>query len=366
MLARVGGDEFIIVLDALNDDYAPSVIAQEIIESLTRPFSIQNHALQIGTSIGISIYPDDSENIHTLIRHADMAMYQAKEMGRNRFRYFTASLSDRIENRLKLENALRNALEAEQFSLVYQPIVDLERAQVCSVEALIRWHHPEMGLVTPDQFIPLIEENGLIHEIGLWVLRTACQQLNHWHGQGLGIDTISINVSSIQFQQSDLPKKFQQVLDAENVDAQAINLEITENHLMDQTERNLTLLNDLRQAGHKISVDDFGVGYSSMSYMKRLPINTIKIDRSFIHDIPGNQNDMQITQAIVALSNSLGYSTVAEGVEQPDQLHFLQQIGCRYVQGYFFSKPLPAHELETSIGSLNQYLLESVHFAKQN
>lgn len=358
MLARVGGDEFIVVLDTLNDDYSPSIIAQDIIGSLATAFSVRNHELRVGTSIGISIFPDDSEDIHTLIRHADMAMYQAKDMGRNRFRYFTTSLSDKTENRLKLENALRDALEQNQFSLVYQPIIDLELGKVSSAEALIRWHHPDMGLITPDEFIPLIEENGLIHEIGLWGLRSACQQFNHWQQQGLGIENIAVNVSSIQFQRSNLLENFQQVLNEENVAAQSIGLEITENHLMDQTEHNIAFLNGLKQAGHKISVDDFGIGYSSMSYMKRLPINTIKIDRSFISDIPEDQNDMQITHAIVALSNSLGYTTVAEGVEELDQLHFLQDIGCRYLQGYLFSKPLAAKDFEQQIDVLNQRLVE--------
>ncbi|WP_299182671.1 EAL domain-containing protein [uncultured Neptuniibacter sp.] len=353
-LARIGGDEFIIVLESFSNDQAPATIAQDIIDSIKDPISVMGHKLNISVSIGIALFPRDSDDIHMLIKHADIAMYRAKELGRNRFRYYTQTLSERTEKRLKTEAALREAMGNHQFSLYYQPITHIETGKVTRAEALIRWHHPELGMVPPDYFIPIAEENGLIHEIGLWVMTEACRQFKRWEAEQLGIRSISINVSSIQFQQGDLISRFAAILSQEQVDAHSIGIEITEHYLMDQTERNIAYLTDLKDAGHNILVDDFGVGYSSMSYMKRLPLDIIKIDRSFISDIPADKNDIQITQAIIALTHSLGYGSVAEGVENTEQLAFLQQIGCDYAQGYYFSRPLPPKEFALRVVELNQ------------
>lgn len=358
-LARIGGDEFILVMESFEDEQSPALVAQSLIDSLKEPFTIGEHEFQISASIGISIFPDDSDEIHTLIKHADIAMYQAKEQGRNRFRYYTQSLSEKTEKRLEIENALRQAITKNQFRLVYQPIINLRSSKVSHAEALIRWHHPDFGVVNPDVFIPVAEENGLIHELGLWVFREACKQLKQWQESGLGVFNVSVNVSSIQFQQSDLINNFKTILEQEAISADCINIEITESHLMDQTERNIAFLNALKHAGHKISVDDFGVGYSSMSYMKRLPLDTIKIDRSFISDIPEDTNDIQITQAIIALALNLGYESVAEGVENVQQMDFLRKIGCHYAQGFFFAKPLSPEDFENRVKELNDYLPSS-------
>jgi len=355
-LARIGGDEFVVILESFEDEQSPARIAQDIIDTVQRPYKVMGHMLNVSASIGIALYPDDSEDIHTLIKHADIAMYRAKELGRNRFRYYTQSLSERTEKRLKTDAALREALTLNQFSLHFQPIIDLHSCTVSHAEALIRWEHPDMGMISPEYFIPIAEENGLIHEIGLWVLREACICFKEWQKQGLNLNAVSINVSSIQFQKGNLAETFKSILDEENIKASCIDIEITERYLMDQTERNILYLNTLKSAGHTISVDDFGVGYSSMSYMKRLPLNIIKIDRSFISDIPEDNNDIQISQAIIALSHNLGYKATAEGVEKEEQFSFLMETGCNYAQGYYFSRPVANDQFIDCVHSLNKKL----------
>ncbi len=352
-LARLGGDEFMLVMESFEDRESPAKVARSLIDAIAKPLVIGDHEVQISASIGVAFFPDDSDDTHTLIKYADIAMYQAKEEGKNCFRYYTEDLSAKIDNRLKIENTLRYAISENQFELVYQPVIDLATSRVSSAEALIRWHHPELGTINSETFIPIAEENGFIHELGLWVLNEACQQIRQWQESGLGINSLSINVSSIQFQQRDLTKNFKAILEQAGVSAERINIEITENHLMDQTERNIAFLNELKQMGHTLSVDDFGVGYSSMSYMKRLPLDYIKIDRSFISDIPKNENDVQITKAIVALSQNLGYVSIAEGVESAEQLKFLRDIGCHYAQGFFIAKPLRAELFAKRVKELN-------------
>lgn len=358
-LARLGGDEFVVVLESIRDNNEPAQVAQHVIDTLQQPMDIAGFHLNISASAGIAFYPNDAQDIHTLIKNADNAMYEAKELGRNHFRYFTKNLSEETEKRLKTESALREALPNNQLSLVFQPIIDLNRMEVSHAEALIRWHHPELGQVSPEYFIPIAEENGLIHEIGLWVAQTACATYKDWLAHGLQLHAIAINVSSIQFQKGNFTEQLQDILRAEGLDARSIEIEITERYLTDQTERNIHHLNALKAAGHLISVDDFGVGYSSMSYMKTLPLDIIKIDRSFINDIAVDPNDRQITQAIVSLSHNLGYRVIAEGVENEAQLTFLQHSNCDYAQGYLFSRPLPADEFIDVINTLNNRLKTS-------
>ncbi len=366
-LARLGGDEFVILLESVADDNSPGKVAQQIIDVLQQPLEVSGYRLNISASIGIAVYPDDCTDIHALIKNADNAMYQAKARGRNTFRYYTQSLSEESERRLKTESALREALQQNQFSLVFQPIVDLKSLEVSHAEALLRWHHPELGMVSPEYFIPIAEENGLIHEIGLWVFEHACQVYKHWLSEGLALNSIAINVSSVQFNKGDLAQRFQAILEREGLDARSVEIEITERYLMDQTEQTLIHLDALKKAGHLISVDDFGVGYSSMSYMKRLPLDIIKIDRSFISDIPIDINDKQISTAIIALSHNLGYRVVAEGVENEAQLSFLEKTRCDFAQGYFFSKPVPeeqfiatTREINTRLRRQNQQTLDLV------
>ncbi|MDO6515069.1 EAL domain-containing protein [Neptuniibacter sp. 2_MG-2023] len=356
-LARIGGDEFVVILETFDDEEATALIAQELIDIIQHPYNVMGHVVNISASLGISVYPNDSKDVHTLIKYADIAMYRAKELGRNRFRYYTQSLSERTDKRLRTDTALREALGLGQFSLHFQPIIDLNSCTVSHAEALIRWNHPEMGMVPPDYFIPIAEENGLIHELGLWVLSEACRCYKEWKANGLDLNRISINVSSIQFQKGNLTETFKRILQEEGIEAQRIDIEITERYLMDQTERNIHYLNTLKKSGHTITVDDFGVGYSSMSYMKRLPLDIIKIDRSFISDIPEDRNDIQISQAIISLSHNLGYKATAEGVEIVEQFNFLREAHCDYAQGYYFSPPVPAHQFIECVKQLNTRLM---------
>lgn len=355
-LARLGGDEFVILLESLDDNSTPAKVAQNILDTLQTPMDVAGFHLNISASIGIAFYPDDADNIHSLIKNADNAMYQAKELGRNRFRYYTRALSEETEKRLATESALREALPLEQFHLVFQPIVNLQTMEVSHAEALIRWQHPELGFVSPEYFIPIAEENGLINDIGIWVVRQACQAYKSWMAKGLILKSVAINVSSIQFKKGNLTRIIESILAEEGLDARTIEIEITERYLMDQTEHTIKHLNALKRAGHLISVDDFGVGYSSMSYMKRLPLDIIKIDRSFVSDIAEDENDRQISQAIISLSHNLGYRVIAEGVENEAQLEFLERCGCDFAQGYFFSKPVTEAEFIHVTGGLNERL----------
>lgn len=355
-LVRLGGDEFVILLESLEDTNTPAKVAQNIIDTLQEPMDVAGFHLNISASIGIAFYPDDADNIHGLIKNADNAMYQAKELGRNRFRYYTRALSEATEKRLKTESALREALQKDQFHLVFQPIINLRTMEVSHAEALIRWQHPEIGFISPEYFIPIAEENGLIHDIGLWVVRRACQAYKGWITQGVLLKSVAINVSSVQFKKGNLTRTIQSILAEEDMDARSLEIEITERYLMDQTEHNIKHLDALKQAGHLISVDDFGVGYSSMSYMKRLPLDIIKIDRSFVRDLADDENDRQISQAIIGLSHNLGYRVVAEGVEHEAQLAFLQSSHCDFAQGYLFSKPLTETEFIATVPELNARL----------
>ncbi len=355
-LVRLGGDEFVILLESLEDNNTPGKVAQNIIDTLQEPMDVAGFHLNISASIGIAFYPEDADNMHSLIKNADNAMYQAKELGRNRFRYYTRALSEETEKRLATESALREAMQLDQFHLVFQPIINLRTMEVSHAEALIRWQHPDLGFVSPEYFIPIAEENGLINEIGIWVVREACKAYKNWMTQGLILKSVAINVSSVQFKKGDLTHTIQSILAEEGLDARAIEIEITERYLMDQTEHSIKHLDALKRAGHLISVDDFGVGYSSMSYMKRLPLDIIKIDRSFVNDIAEDENDRQISQAIISLSHNLGYRVIAEGVENEAQLAFLEHSGCDFAQGYFFSRPVTEDTFIEVTTELNERL----------
>lgn len=355
-LARLGGDEFVVLLESIADETAAAKVSESIIQSLREPLEVRGHRLNITASIGIALFPDDSDDSHSLIRQADNAMYQAKELGRNHYRFYTPQLSEQTAQRLKVESAMREALQMNQFSLVFQPVIDLHNRRVSRAEVLLRWQHPQMGFIAPDYFIPIAEENGLIHDIGLWVTTQACATLQQWQQSKLPLEALAINVSSVQFQRDDFVSRIQMALHQARLEANQLEIEITERYLMEQTEEKIRDLNALKRAGHCITVDDFGIGYSSMSYMKRLPLDCIKIDRSFIKDIPEDANDEQISQAIIALSHNLGYKVVAEGVENEAQLAFLQRCGCDYAQGYLFSRPVTAAALPATIADLNARL----------
>ncbi len=344
-LARVGGDEFIVLMQAISGDDDPAFVAEKIHAIVKEPINILEYNLNNTASIGIALFPNDGEDPATLIKNADSAMYFAKDEGKDNYQYYTKDLSEQIHRRLELEHALRNAVENQELSLHFQPQLDLNSGKVLGAEALLRWNHPELGSVSPLEFIPVAEDSGLIVDIGEWVFRNACQEFLNWRESDCAVESIAINVSSVQFNQGDIAQTFNSIIEQLGVDARHIEIEITEHYLMEHTAHNKHVLDSLRKIGFRISVDDFGTGYSSMSYLKALPLDTIKIDKSFIDDIPHDQNDVQITKAILAMSHSLDYTVIAEGIEKEEQLQLLRELNCNIGQGYLFSKPLPSTEL---------------------
>lgn len=351
ILARLGGDEFVLVVEnfSLIDELEP--VARKLLSILSEPFVLDGHELFIGASIGISLYPDDGSEADTLIRNADSAMYRAKEAGRNNHQFYTRELTQAVAERLALESELRYALERDEFQLYYQPQVELRSGRIIGVEALIRWQSSQRGMVAPDKFIPLAEKSGLILSIGEWVLREACRQMMQWREEGYELARISVNVSALQIQRGKLTEMVTQVLVQTGLEAECLDLEITESVLMSNPKEVIELLEDLRSLGLSLAVDDFGTGYSSLSYLKRFPINTLKIDQAFVRDIPDDSNDKAIARAIIALGDSLQLDTLAEGVETEAQRDFLLRAGCEYAQGYLYSRPLPAKDFLALIHS---------------
>ena len=343
-LARQGGDEFILVLTDLPDPAAAGWVAQHLLQALHAPFILDQHVLHVAASIGISIYPLDATDPPTLIRFADSAMYQAKADGRADYAFFTAELNTRVSELFTLSNELRLALEQDEFVLHYQPQIDLATGQPVGVEALIRWRHPQRGLILPIQFITVAEETGLIGPIGEWTLRAACAQNRLWQDAGVPPLPIAVNLSAKQWLQSHLEQQVTEALESADLEPRFLELEITESLLMRNTDKMIETMRRLQERGVQFAVDDFGTGYSSLSYLKRLPVNRLKIDRSFVRDIPDDADDVAIAVAIIQLGKSLRLNVVAEGVETPEQLRFLGEQGCNVAQGYHFSKPLPAQE----------------------
>lgn len=345
-LARLGGDEFVLVLPAVDDNHAATVVAQKIMDVLKSSFHVDAHELHIGGSIGISLYPHDGEDADALMRAADTAMYHAKGKGRANYQFFTASLNAAAQHRLAIANQLRHALPRGEFSLHYQPQIDMERNRIVGAEALLRWHHGDRGLVSPVEFIPIAEETGLIVPIGEWVMREACAQLRRWRDAGHADFTMAVNLSPRQVMQPGFADLVARILDDAGVPASALEIEITESILMHPTEENLAPLMRLSEMGVQLSVDDFGTGYSSLSYLKRFPIDTLKIDKSFIHGIGQAQDNTAITTAIIAMAHSLHLKVIAEGVETAEQAAFLRAHQCVYAQGYYYSRPVPADAFE--------------------
>ena len=342
-VARLGGDEFTVLLPELRYIEDCATVARKILESLTRPFPLDGHEVFVSASIGITLYPFD-ESIDTLLRNADTAMYHVKENGGNGFEYYTTEMSTASLKRLSLESALRRALERQEFVLHYQPQVDLVSGHVVGAEALLRWQHPEWGLVAPGDFIPLAEETGLIVPIGKWVLFTACRQAKDWQDAGHPPITVAINVSARQFYQKDFMDTVCEVLETTQLDPRYLEIELTEGTVMQNGQATTAMLNELHKMGIQFSIDDFGTGYSSLSYLKRFPIDRIKIDRSFVTNITSDTDDAALASAIIAMSHALDIQTVAEGVETKEQLAFLRDRRCDQIQGYLFSRPIPAEE----------------------
>jgi diguanylate cyclase (GGDEF)-like protein len=343
-IARLGGDEFVMVLADLARVEDVSKIAQKVIEAFSKPFAIQTHEFYVTTSIGISLSPNDGVDSQTLLRAADMAMFRAKEQGRNNYQFYHPALNSNAHERFSLETGLRQALVREEFLLHYQPQVDLGTGQIIGVEALLRWKHPDRGLVSPAKFIPLAEDTGLIVPIGEWVLRTACAQAKSWQTSGFDDIKITVNLSGRQFQQNNLIETIREILRETGLDHRCLELELTES-VMQNSETTIAMLRELTRMGIDISIDDFGTGYSSLSYLKRFPIRTLKIDQSFVRNVTTNADDPTIIKAIISLAHSLRLRAIAEGVETEEQLQFLRSLECDGMQGFLLSPPLPADEM---------------------
>ena len=345
MVARLGGDEFMVLLPRINGSSDAGRIARKVIDCLVNPVSCNGHELHITTSIGISIYPYDGTDSETLIKHADISMYRAKELGRNKVVYFTAEMNAGSRKQLALETNLRQALTNNQLKLFYQPKIDIFKNSITGVEALLRWEHPTMGIISPMEFIPVAEDSGLIVPIGEWVMNTAFTQLKQWHEAGYTDLTMAVNLSSVQLSRPGFEDVVKKALLTADMDANMVELEITENAAMDNFESAIAILEKLKNMGITIAMDDFGTGYSSLSYLRRLPIDVVKIDRSFVCEVPENQEDALIAQAIIAMAQSMNLSLVVEGVETVKQLNFFRQQGCNIVQGFLFSKPVEAADI---------------------
>jgi diguanylate cyclase (GGDEF)-like protein/PAS domain S-box-containing protein len=345
-LARLGGDEFMVVAECAKQAQFSSRLAHDILNLFSVPFLVEGHTLHVTASIGISFYPQDTHNAHDLLKFADAAMYKAKNEGRNAYHYYSPEMTRLLLERVTLEEELRRAIDKEEFMVYYQPQIDASSGSVTGVEALIRWNHPERGLVLPDTFIPLAEETGLVIDVDRWVMRTAMQQVYAWRNEGIDPGLLSLNLSVKHL----MSKGFVRLLEAEMHDIgfkpEWLELEITEREMMTNPEKSIERLNQLSDIGIAIAIDDFGTGYSSLSYLKQLPVDKLKIDRSFVRGVLNNKDDASITKAIIALANSLNLNVIAEGAETRGQVDFLVENGCKNIQGYFFGKPMRADKMK--------------------
>ena len=343
-LARLGGDEFTVVIPNLSRAEDALILAHRIRETMRRPFHLESRDVVLTASIGIALYPDDGADAETLLKHADTAMYHAKNEGRDNCQFYNINLTSQAEKRMHLENDLRNALQQNEFYLMYQPQLDVIKESFLSAEALIRWQHPKQGLIAPADFIPLAEENGLIIPIGEWVLRTACTEAARWHQNGQSLQ-VAVNLSPLQIKNPDFVQNVLDVLSETGFPPDKLVLEITEGALMEHSENTLATLLALREHHIQIALDDFGTGYSSMNYLKRLPINHIKVDQSFVRGLQDNKENLAIVRAIISLAKNLGFSVTAEGIESLHQAQILKYFGCETLQGYYFSEPVAIQEM---------------------
>lgn len=353
-VSRIGGDEFTILLTDVQQSQDVLVVADKILKALSRPIRIKGQDIVTSVSIGITMTPEDSTDVNTLMKNADLAMYWAKEMGRNNFQFFSEDMNHSILEHLALEKELKEAIQRNQFTLLFQPKVSLFDYSATGVETLIRWEHPERGLITPDHFIPVAEETGQIIDIGSWVLEQACRQMSPLLREGILAPTakVAINLSAKQFTDPNLVQRIRTVLEITQIPPQCLELEITESTLMEDVKSAIAIMQEIKSTGIAIAIDDFGTGYSSLSYIKRFPIDVLKVDRSFVMDIPDDKNDMAITAAIIAMAHKLSMNVVAEGVETREQLQFLRQNNCDEGQGYLFSRPL-------TLDQLHHFLIEN-------
>lgn len=354
-VSRIGGDEFTILLTNIQHNSDVVTVAEKLLERLAEPINIHNQEINTSVSIGITLTPDDSSDANILMKNADMAMYQAKELGRNNFQFFSEEMNRIVLEHIELENELENALIQNQFILTFQPKVNIHDFNVVGVECLLRWHHPVKGLIAPDKFIPIAEETGQILAIGDWVLQQACSKMALLikNGYMLATNKVAVNLSARQFTDPELLNRISNALKTSGLPASNLELELTESILMEDVENAISTMHSIKQLGITIAIDDFGTGYSSLSYIKRFPIDVLKVDRSFVMDIPDDQNDMAITAAVIAMAHKLNLTIVAEGVETKEQLSFLHSNRCNEGQGYFFSPPLYINELKAFLTGYN-------------
>jgi diguanylate cyclase (GGDEF)-like protein len=341
-MARQGGDEFVVLMDELSDRQPITRVSQRILDAMVEPFLIEGQEIHVTASIGITVYPDDGR---TLLRNADIALYRAKGKGGNNYQFYSAQIDNYSRERLTLESGLRRALERDELRLHYQPKVDLAAGHICGMEALLRWQHPQMGLVAPDRFIAIAEESGLIRPIGAWVLKTACMQNRAWQRQGMRRFPVAVNLSPRQFAEESLLDDIKSALADSGLEPSDLELEITESMVMNDPEQAVNTLRRLKDLGMRIAIDDFGTGYSSLAYLKRFPVDCVKVDRSFVEDIPQDVDSMAIAKAIIAMAHSLRLKVVAEGVESEEQVSFLRGERCDEIQGHYFSAARAAGEI---------------------
>ena len=345
IVARLGGDEFVIVLPQIQSGVLVAPVVDKLQHALSQPYILEGYTLHVTASIGISVFPHDGDTVEELMKHSDVALYHAKSEGRNNYQFFKQEMNSNARERLLMEHDLRLAVENEEFILHYQPQIDVITGQMIGVEALVRWQHPNLGLVFPDSFIGVAESTGLILPIGKFVLETACRQLKAWQAEGLPQIRMAVNLSALQFKQSDLPFMVEKIITETGIDPHLLELEITESVAMDNPDAAILHLNKFREMGVELAIDDFGTGYSSLSYLKLFPVHRLKIDRSFVKDLETDSDDAAIASATIALAHSLGKNVVAEGVETEFQLSYLRSQQCDIVQGYYYSRPMPVAEL---------------------
>jgi EAL domain-containing protein (putative c-di-GMP-specific phosphodiesterase class I) len=343
-VSRQGGDEFMVLLSEVQHVEDAAITAKKMLRAVAEPHSTDQHELLVTTNIGVSVYPDDGVDAETLVKNADTAMYQAKENGRQCYQFFTPAMNVRAVARQSIEESLRRALERQEFTVHYQPKVDLSTGEITGAEALIRWTHPVRGEVSPADFIPVAEDSGLILPIGNWVLREACKQARAWTDAGLSLATMAVNISAMEFRAEHFLEGVFAILNETGLDPRSLELELTESVLMKRAELTESILKALRASGIQLAVDDFGTGYSSLSYLRKFPVDALKIDQSFVRQITGTADDTTIVTAVISMGRSLKLRVVAEGVETHQQLTFLQDHRCDEVQGYYFSRPVPHDE----------------------
>ena len=345
-VSRLGGDEFILMLPN-SDTQGAAQVAQKILDIISVPCRVEQYDLTMTASIGIAMFPDDGADLETLSKSADTAMYRAKQEGRDGYCFFTAAMQASATRNMHLVIALRQALELGQMQVHYQPQISITDGRVIGVEALLRWQHPELGPVSPAEFIPVAEDSGLILSIGEWVLRTAVRQLKHWMDRGCAPMVVAVNLSAIQFRHPSLSKMVTRILEEEELSPEYLELELTEGVAMYDPQAAVEIMDNLHELGIRMSIDDFGTGYSSLNYLKKFKVYKLKIDQSFVRDITTDQEDRAIVAAIISMSRDLGLQTIAEGVETVEQLDYLRAQGCNEAQGYYFNKPMPAAEIES-------------------